>query len=241
MRSLATGDTFVLDFGRSGATFVIAEIRDRFPALPLDRPFVVANVDSIAAAGEGALRPTVLYLRAPGGAVAEIDSATRLAAGAVLAARSQLYEEVQEAPLIAGVGRGFSLAFWVASVFAMVAAVAAFALTSKSRLRDLAFLRTLGLTRRSAMRVTILEQLPPTLIVAAIGGALGTGMAVLFEPGIDLAAFTGPGLVPGVKVDMAGMAIIIVGLALTVLLAVRISGYFARDDNLGDILRLGDE
>lgn len=240
-RSLAKGHTFVLDFGRSEATFVIAEHRDRFPGLPLDRPFVVANVGSIEAAGDSALRPTVLYLRAPESAFDEIDAAVRPATGAVLTGRGERYDEVHEAPLVAGVGRGFSLAFWVAAAFAVVAVVAAFALTLKSRLRDLAFLRTLGLTHRDARRVATLEHLPPTLIVAAIGSALGAGMAVLFKPGIDLAAFTGPGLEPGVKVDLAGIAIIVVGLALTVLLAVRISGYSARDDSLGGILRLGDE
>ena len=89
--------------------------------------------------------------------------------------------------------------------------------------------------------MAILEQLPPTLIAAALGCALGVGMAVLFEPGINLTAFTGPGLEAGLSVDVAGIAAIIVGLTLVVLVVVGISGYFAREDNLGGILRLGDE
>jgi putative ABC transport system permease protein len=240
-RSLATGDTFVLDFGRIEATFTVAETRDRFPGLPVDRAFVVANVDSIQAVSGVTLRPTVLYLRAPESAFDEIDAATRSARGSVLAARGRLYDLIDGAPLVAGVGRGFRLAFWLTTFFAVVAAVAAFALTSKSRLRDLAYLRTLGLSSRQAVGVTIVEQLPPVLIAAAVGSALGVGMAVLFEPGIDLTAFTGPGLEAGLRIDMTGIAIIICGLTIAVLTAVGVFGYFTRKDNLGGILRLGDE
>ena len=106
LRSLATGQTFVLDFGRIDATFVITESRDRFPGMPLDRPFVVANVGSIEAVGYGALRPTVLYLRAPESAFTEIEAASRLATGAVLMARNELYDQVHDTPLVAGVGGG---------------------------------------------------------------------------------------------------------------------------------------
>lgn len=241
LRSLAPGDTFVLDFGRFQASFVIAERRDRFPGLPLDRAFVVANIDGIEAVSGVTLRPTVLYLRAPGSAFDEIAAATRAARGSVLAARGRLYDRIHSAPLVAGVGRGFRLAFWLTTFLAIVAAVAAFALTSKSRQRDLAYLRTLGLSSGESRAVTVVEQLPPVLIAAGVGTGLGIGMAVLFEPGIDLTAFTGPGLEAGLRIDMTGIAIIIAGLTLAVLVAIGTYGYVTRHDNLGAILKSGEE
>ncbi len=240
-RSVGAGDTFVLDFGRIQATFVLVESRDRFPGLPLDRAFVIANVDSIEAVSGVTLRPTVLYLRAPGSAFDEIEAATRATPSSVLTARARLYDRIHSAPLVAGVGRSFRLAFWLTTVFAMVAAVAAFALTSNSRQRDLAYLRTLGLSSGESRAVTIVEQLPPVLIAAGVGSALGIGMAVLFEPGIDLTAFTGPGPEAGLSIDMTGIAIIIAGLTLAILVAIAVYGYVTRHDNLGAILRLGDE
>lgn len=240
-RSLGPGATFVLDFGRVQATFVIAESRDRFPGLPLERAFVVANLESIEVVSGVTLRPTVLYLRAPGSAFGDIDAATRAARGAVLTARERLFDQIHSAPLVAGVGRGFRLAFWLTTFFAIVAAGAAFALTSESRRRDLAYLRTLGLSSRESRAITIVEQLPPVLIAAGVGSALGIGMAVLFEPGIDLTAFTGPGLEAGLRIDMTGIATIIAGLTLAVLVSIAVYGYVTRRENLGALLRLGDE
>ena len=98
-----------------------------------------------------------------------------------------------DAPLVAGVGRSYRLSMLAAAIIAALASIAALSLTARERWRDLSYLRTLGLSARQSLAVTLIEQLPTVLIAGVVGALLGEGMAWAIRPGIDLATFTGPG------------------------------------------------
>ena len=75
----------------------------------------------------------------------------------------------------------------------MLAVVAVVALEAQRRARELAFLRTLGLSEGQAIALAFVEHAPPALLALGIGILLGLGLAWLLEPGLGLAAFIDPG------------------------------------------------
>ena len=87
-----------------------------------------------------------------------------------------------ESTLPRRVRRLLSLA--AAVVYALLAIVAVVALDAQRRARELAYLRTLGLSERQAFTLTVVEHAPPVLLALAIGVGLGLGLAWLLEPGL---------------------------------------------------------
>jgi putative ABC transport system permease protein len=237
------GGMFSAGLGRSRVTFVVADIRDRFPGIPPDRPFMITSFAKLVGASvEPMPRATVLFLRAPEKAQAEIKAAIESqTVGAEPASRYEVFNEIHDAAFVAGATRGFLLVFALATVLAMVAAIAGLALTSRSRRKHLAYLRTLGLSVRQSLGVTAIEQLPPVVLAAVVGSVLGAGSAKLAEPGIDLGAFTGPGPAAGLQIDIPAIVFVTAGLVGAIVLAVAVFGYLSRHEDLGGILRLGDE
>ncbi len=91
-RGFAIGDTFELDIGARIATFSIAAARDSFPSLSVDTASVVADSAAVQAAGGGELLPSLLYIRAPDDALAEIRSvvSSQAPASTVMVQRTEL-------------------------------------------------------------------------------------------------------------------------------------------------------
>ena len=115
-------------------------------------------------------------------------------------------------------------------------------LHAQRRSREVAFLRTLGLTERQVAGLTVVEQGLPVILALAVGIALGLGLAWLLEPGIDLAAFSGP----GAPVAPAGRLALRRGRrrrrsSPSWPLAVALSSWLARRLDLGHALRIGEE
>ena len=89
-------------------------------------------------------------------------------------------------------GRGFLVALAVAAAYAALAVVAVIALDAQRRARESAFLRTLGLTDRQLVGLTVVEHAPPVSLALLIGIGLGLGVAWLLAPGLELAVFIDP-------------------------------------------------
>jgi len=240
-RGLGVGDEFDLTVGARVLAFSVAAPREAFPSLTVGIPFVVADRESVRAAGGGELLPSLIYVRAPQDALVRIRRtvADQAPASTVSAQQAQL-ESVRAAPFVAGVLDGFRLTFRLTLLFGLVAVVAAFLLTSRPRARDHGYLRALGLSRRRAMAATIVEQVPPVIVATLAGSALGIGIAVLFAPGIDLAAFTGGDLAVGLLPDGRGALTVVSALLVGSGLAVVSSDWMAGRVNLGEVLRLGE-
>ena len=242
-RAPAHGDLFAVNLGQVRPIFVVAGVRETFPGMRLDRPFVIASTGAIEEVGTGVnLIPSVLYVRAPADAQPLIESTvigtSRLAR---VTAQNQLVIDRRQRPFVRGVDRVFGWAFALSVVFAIGGSVAALALTAANRRRDFGYMRTMGLTTRQAVGLTVVEQLPPLVTASAVGAVLAIVTAAVFEPGIDLASFAGPRLVDTLRIDGLAIGITVVGLVGVMAIAVGIFGWISRRENLGALLRLGDE
>lgn len=241
-RVLSTGDTFGLQFERGTITFVVSEVRDRFPGLVVDLPFVVTSLDHLDAVDPRS-RPgrTRLYLRASESAHEAIDEEleARRVLGS-LASRDRVYARVHDAPLVAGAVSGFGAGIAVAAAYSALAVVVGLALTGRARARDLGYLRTLGLSSRQVVGLTAVEQAPPVILALAAGVALGVGVMRLIEPGVDFTAFTGPSVPVSLVIDWWTVALLCTGLVVIVAAAVAVVGVLAERMNLGGVLRLGE-
>jgi putative ABC transport system permease protein len=129
----------------------------------------------------------------------------------------------------------------MAAIFGVGSAVASLALASSRRRTDFGHLRTMGLGTGQATSLAIIEQLPALLVGSVVGALVGVGTAVLLGPGIDLDAFTGGVVAASVVVDWAQISWIAAGLMAMMTTAVVIFVSMSRGDDLGRILRVGDE
>jgi hypothetical protein len=239
---LRRGDTFNLSLTAEPVTFVVRDVRERFPGLPIDRPFVVAPLQSVQAAGpERPVRPTSLFIRASEDSEEAIYTTLRSQSLSTdFASRYDEYNRIHDAPLVSGVLNGFRITVVLAGLYAALAAVAAMALTSRSRARDLGYLRTLGLSTKQAVWLMVIEQLPALILAGALGSALGIGIAILVEPGLDLGVWVNDVLPVRLLIDGPAIIVIAIGLTLLVTIAIGIFSYLARHANLGEVLRVGE-
>ena len=113
----------------------------------------------------------------------------------------------RSAPLVGAIGDGFELAVVAAAVYAAMAIVAAVTLDAQRRGRELAYLRTLGLTPGQSVWLTFVEHAPPTLLALGVGIALGLGMAWLLAPGLGLGAFIAPDAVVRLQIDWPAVGV----------------------------------
>jgi putative ABC transport system permease protein len=143
-------------------------------------------------------------------------------------------------PLATGTLRAFSQGAVLAGAYAALVIVLALLLTARSRLRDLAVLRALGLSRRQAVSVTAAELAPPFLVAVLLGTALGFGVARLVEPGLDLAALAARGREVAVRLDLLAPLLLVVALLLVSAVAVWATAAVMRRTSLSRVLRMGE-
>lgn len=236
------GQTFTISMRGTDFVFVVQEIRDRFAGLPENEPFVVTSLQSVADANTRLQwLPSIQLVKADPGARQRIEETVRSQSQfSRVVSREALYDRVRNAPLTSGVRTGFQLSVVLATICASLAAIVSLALTARARSRDLAYLRTLGLSTNQALWLTMLEQLPPVMVAGIVGCLLGAGTAVLIEPGLDLTAFTGEGLRAGLSLDWGPIAMVALVVVVVVILAVAAFGFVSRSINLGQVLRAGD-
>jgi putative ABC transport system permease protein len=236
------GDTFAINFNGARVTLLVADVRERFMGAPQDEPFVIASYATLRAMPGGErLRPTVIYGRGPGRALADMRAtvAREWPTGQVVARREALMR-VADAPLVSGVSASYRLSMLAAAIIAALASIAALSLTARERTRDLSILRTLGLSARQALAVTLIEQAPTAVMAGAVGALLGEGMAWAIRPGIDLTTFTGPGIVATLQPAWLLAGAIAGALAVATLAAGVLFSIATRRERLEQVLRVGD-
>ncbi len=240
---LVAGDTFSLTvFGRE-TTFIVIENREHFAGIPINRPFVVTSYDLLSASNpDRTFRATAMFLRGPASAFDVMDATLDdQSASARLTSRDEEYSEIHDSPLISGVAGGFRIGLVLAGAYSALAVIVALTVTANARARDLAFLRTMGLSREQAIGLTVVEQLPLVVLALAAGTALGVVVARLVEPGVNLQAFTGEGLPVELRINWISIGLLGLGLVVTVAGAVAVSSTLSRRASLGQALRLGDD
>jgi putative ABC transport system permease protein len=154
--------------------------------------------------------------------------------------RYDAYAVLHDAPLVAAIPAGYRLALLVAAGYMAMTIIGALVLAGARRTRDLAFLRTLGITGRQSLALTVMEHAPPVLLAVVPGVALGIVIAALCEPGLGLTAFVGSSGVP-LYVDWPELVVIVVALTAVVVGAVGAGTWLSRRGRMVDALRIGDD
>ncbi len=236
------GDTFELQVHGRPVAFAIAGISDTFPGIRRGATFIVASFEAVAAAhDEGRIRPTVLFARGPAEVGPQIEAMLADTAGLeTRASRHESFAALHDAPLVLAVGSGFLVALAVAAAYAALAVVAIVALDAQRRARELGFLRTLGLTDRQLVGLTVVEHAPPVVLALGIGVALGLGIAWLLEPGLELAIFIDPAVPVVLSVDWPSIGAVVLAVVVVVAAAVGASSWAAHRLNPAQALRMGD-
>jgi putative ABC transport system permease protein len=201
-------------------TFRVVEVRESFPTLSSNQTFVVASRDQLRAlrSNGGGLRSiTAYYLRAPDDAADGIREALpRAAPGATLASRAERTASIETSPTVEALVAGVTAAAFVAFAYAALAVSAALALAGAARAIEVAHLRTLGLTRREAVGLVIVEH-GPTIIIAFVGGvALGLGLFALLREGLGLAALVGSSIEVTVGIEPIHLLILLIAIVIIV-------------------------
>ena len=239
---LGIGDTFQVTVNGRDLIFQLIEQRPSFPVMAQRSTFAVLPYNWIKAAfGDQLVLPTVLWLRGPAEAAAPLADAVANAPTAQrLVSRYDVYRGLHEAPLGAFIGTSYRLALVIAATYMALTIVGSLVLSAARRTRDLAYLRTLGVSGRQALALTVMEHAPPVLLALLPGIVLGIGVAILCEPGLGLATFVGARDVP-LFVDWTALAILAATLIGVVTAAVIAGTWLSRRGRLVDALRIGDD
>jgi putative ABC transport system permease protein len=237
---LDPGDTFSVNIVGTWLEFQVVERRDTFPGIDQRAAFAIAPLPWVQAAFPRPPAPGVMWLRA---ATDIRPGLTQAISGAGAAARVisrfDAFAALRDAPLEAVIVTAYTAALIVAAIYMALAIVGAMVLSAAGRTRDLAYLRTLGVTGRQALGLTVMEHGPPVIIALVPGVALGIGIALLVEPGLGLSTFVGISGIP-LYVDWLALAAMSVALIVVVGAAVGLGTWLARRARPADALRIGE-
>ena len=239
---LHPGDSFTVEVGIHTLSFVVVDRRESFPGVRPDAAFVVVSLETLQRAqADATLLPTVLFVSGPPEVEAGLAEMANANSSLAVHSRYAEYAVQRRAPLVAMVTGGFRIALLVAVFYAGFAIVGALTLTASRRSQDLAFLRTLGLSARQALGLTVLEQGPPVVLALVPGVALGIWIAVLLATSLGLSAFVGAEGTLAINVSWVEIALVGGALVMMVTIAGIASTWLARRAQAIDALRLGGD
>jgi putative ABC transport system permease protein len=239
--NLGNGDKFTIGVAQQSLTFRLIQRQDDFPGHGNGSIFAIVPLDWVRAAVPGtSFVPTVLWLRASSEVTAPLAAMVGAASeGVRIVSRQDAYAALHDAPLGSAVADYFGVALDVAVLYLAVTLVGAVVLSAAGRTRDVAYLRTLGVSGRQAQALTAVENAPPVLLALIPGVLLGVGVAMLVEPGLGLADFVGVQGVP-LFVDWPKLVLVIAILAAVVAVAIGAGTWLAGRALLANALRIED-
>jgi putative ABC transport system permease protein len=241
LAGLAPGGTFNVGIEQRLLTFRLVGRQDDFPGHGSNSTFAIVPLDWVReAVPETTFFPTVMWVRASTDAAGPLATMVSGAGEQVrIVARQDAYGVLHDAPLGSAVASFFGLSLAVAVVYMAVTLVGAVIVSAAGHTRDLAYLRSLGVSRRQAQALTAVEHAPPILLALVPGVLLGVAVALLVEPGLGLADFIGAQGVP-LFIDWATLALVIACLSLVVAIAILAGTWLAGRTRLSSALRIGD-
>ncbi|RFC74254.1 FtsX-like permease family protein [Streptomyces sp. AcE210] len=192
MRDLFGTGPFSLWMDGEDVVLRISEVRTTTPALSDD--FLVVDRTALArrvGIGQKA-NEDIAYRYLPSSLLVTGDHidgpALRKAAGSKVSVRLRATERARyvDSPLQTGAARVYSAAVVIGAGYAALTLLLALARAAPERTALLARLRTMGLTRRQARRLLVLEALPQAALAAAGGALTGWAAIRLLSPGLDL-------------------------------------------------------
>jgi putative ABC transport system permease protein len=219
------------------------EVRDSFPWIEPNFHFVIAAADQIRAAAPGAgLLASSAILRAPESAAAAIRrSAEAALPGATVDDRAAMTAAIRSSPSVEAIRAGIVASAAVAALYAALAVAASLTLAGILRAIEVAHLRTLGLTRREAFALVLVEHGPTIIVAAGVGLAFGLGLFALLRPGLGLDGLVGARVEVPIGLEPTQLAIILATFALILALALTLGAIFQRNATPVAAVRRGFE
>ena len=166
---------------------------------------------------------------------------THASNSATVDSRSAAATGFTNSPVTAAIVAGIALAAVIAGVYAALAVAAALALAGASRATEVAHLRMIGLSRRDALGLAIIEHGPTVLLAFVAGVGLGLGLFVLLEPGLGLDALVGSSLQVPLATDARQLALIFGGVLAIATIGIGLAAWTQRRGAAVAALRTGME
>jgi putative ABC transport system permease protein len=142
-------------------------------------------------------------------------------------------------PLATGTLDAFRAGAVLAGAYTCAALVLAPLLTARARIRDLSYLRALGVSEPQATRLVAVELGPLAGAAFVIGSVLGIAVVYVLQPGLDLGRLVA-GPKPGIRIDPVVPVLLLVGQVAVFVGAVRLTSAVMRRTSLSRALRMGD-
>jgi putative ABC transport system permease protein len=243
---IAVGGTFQLVVEGYPVTFRIVEVRDSYPTMAANQTFVIASRTQLRALrSDAALRATTaLYLRAPEtpeAAAAIREALRRSVPGARLESRAERTAAIRSAPIVESLVAGVAAAAAVAIAYAALAVTAALALAGAARAVEVAHLRTLGLTRREALGLVVVEHGPTIVVAFVAGAALGIALFGLLRDSLGLSDLVGAEVDVAVGIDPGQLAAVLAAVVIIVALGIVLGAALQRAATPAAAVRRGFE
>jgi hypothetical protein len=243
---IAVGGTFQLVVEGYPVTFRIVEVRDTYPTMAANQTFVIASRTQLRALrSDAALRATTaLYLRAPEtpeAAAAIREALRRSVPGARLESRAERTAAIRSAPIVESLVAGVAAAAAVAIAYAALAVTAALALAGAARAVEVAHLRTLGLTRREALGLVVVEHGPTIVVAFVAGAALGIALFGLLRDSLGLSDLVGAEVDVAVGIDPGQLAAVLAAVVIIVALGIVLGAALQRAATPAAAVRRGFE
>jgi predicted lysophospholipase L1 biosynthesis ABC-type transport system permease subunit len=217
--------------------------RDTFATLAPDAVFAIASRQQLKAVHPDAqLIPTTYFLDAPESAGPAIrDAVNAIDPGATVMGRAETARAFSDSPVTAAIVVGIALSGIIAALYAALASAAALALAGDARAVEVAHLRALGLSRREASGLAIVEHGPIVILAFILGVALGLGLFVLLESGLGLDALVGSQIDVPLTADPRQLAVILGAVLLIAAVGIGLAAWMQRRGTATSALRRGFE
>jgi len=238
---LAMGEAFVLTMRGQTLHFRVAGRSDAFPGVAAGVPFVIVPLPSVLAGWHGTPpSATSLFVGGDGSLGPGLLSEVGPTHAALVTSRYARFDALHDAPLVGAAVGGFGAALLVAAAYMALAIVTVVALEARRRSREMAFLRTIGLSGRQVGLLTVVEQGTPVILALLLGVAVGLALAWLVTPGLDLAAFSGTSGEVTIEVAWPPIALVALLVLTVVAVVVAASSWVAGRRDVGPALRIGE-
>ncbi len=230
------------DLGTVGDVRIVGHL-DELPGQMTPGSWALVPKDRWEAAGKTTPVGRMALVAVDDGADAEqVAAAIRdvVGAGVVTTVQEEL-DEFTSAPVTIGLTRAFVGAALLSGLLTVLAIVVVQLMGAGARARLLGVLRTLGLAPRQTRALTAWELGPLLVTSLVVGTALGLAIPWVLVRAVDLRGLTGGQHQPALSIDPVTVGVVLLGVVLTVLLAVSVSAWLAGRTNLAQSLRVGEE
>lgn len=231
-------DRLVLWDGKTESPIPVTRVGtlDRFPGVVVQDELVVIPAAAAAKAGL-TLAPNQLYVFGAG-----VDrAALAKAAGPTtkVTTREAAIAAITGAPLTSTIRLAFQIVALALAAYSLLAVWITVVAGAAERPRNIALLRTLGMTSRQAQAVTVGE-IAPLIVLAGLAGLfLGVAFPALFGGAVDLSGHAG-GLPVGYTISWTVPLLLAAGITLAALAGAIIQVAVAVRRSVGLVLRAGE-